>query len=192
MKKLLFLIFCGLLFSFTAVQAQKPGFGLRAGINTNDVGNQIKIGPHFGFYYNWMVADNFAIQPELLYSVQASRIPVSSVSNTRNLSYINIPLMAKLYVAEGLNLQLGPYFGFLMSASTDDDADISIKANFNQTDYGLGMGAGYEFPGGFNIGGRYNLGLVDVSEGLNRDGGTINVDQRYTNQFAQFFLGYTF
>ena len=192
MKKLLILIFCGLLFSVTAVQAQKPGFGLRAGINTNDVGNQIKIGPHFGFYYNWMVADNFAIQPELLYSVQSSRIPVSSVSSTQNLSYINIPLMAKLYVAEGLNLQLGPYFGFLMSASTDDDADISIKANFNQTDYGLGVGAGYEFPGGFNIGGRYNLGLVDVSQGLSTNGGTISVDQRYTNQFAQFFLGYTF
>ncbi len=197
MKKKMFLFLCGLLFTMTAVKAQDSGFGLRAGINTDEVDNEIKIGPHFGVYYNIMLADNFAIQPEILYSIQSSGIPVNdasgaSMSTSQNTSYINIPVMAKLYVAPGLNVQLGPYFGFLMSARSDDDADISLKADFSDTDYGLAAGAAYEFPGGFNIGGRYNLGLADVSEGLNRDGAIGSVDKRYTNQFAQFFIGFTF
>lgn len=196
MKKSLFLMLIGFLFSVTAVHAQENGFGLRAGINTDEVGNQVKIGPHFGIYYNIKTADNFSIQPELLYSVQASQIPVNTGANNEstieNLSYINIPVMAKLYVAEGLNVQAGPYFGFLMAARADDDADISIKADFAQVDYGLGVGAAYEFPGGFNIGGRYNMGLVDVSDGLNRDGSVVNVNKSYTNRFSQFYIGYTF
>lgn len=192
MKKSLFFILFGLLFSVTAVQAQKTGFGLRAGINTDEVGDQIKIGPHAGIYYNIMLADNFAIQPEILYSYQASSIPINNANERQNLSYINIPVMAKLYVAQGLSVDLGPYFGFLMSARSDDDADLSLKADFPQTDYGLAAGASYELPGGFNFGGRYNLGLADVSEGLNRNGAIGTVDKRYTNQFAQFFIGYTF
>ena len=199
MKKslLLLLMLIGFLFSVTAVQAQENGFGLRAGINTDEVGNEIKIGPHFGVYYNIKTADNFSIQPELLYSVQASEIPVNNGANNpesvvENLSYINIPVMAKLYVAPGLNVQAGPYFGFLMAARADDDADISIKADFSKVDYGLGVGAAYEFPGGFNIGGRYNMGLVNVSDGVNRDGSVVKVNKSFTNRFSQFYIGFTF
>lgn len=193
MKKTILLILLGFLFSIPAVQAQKQGFGLRAGINTTSVDNSIAISPHFGLYYSIVVTEKFGLQPELLYSVQPTHFNVNNVSATRNLSYINLPVMAKLYVANGFNLQFGPYVGILASVKSDDDADVSIKANFRGMDYGVGLGAAYEFAGGFNLGTRYNLGLADVSSNaVNSSGTVVTVDTRNTNQYMQFYIGYTF
>lgn len=193
MKKSILLILLGFLFSISAVQAQKQGFGLRAGINSTSVDNKIAISPHFGAYYSIVITENFGLQPELLYSMQPTHFNINNVSATRNLSYINLPVMAKIYVANGFNLQFGPYVGILASVKSDNDADVSVKANFKGMDYGVGLGAAYEFPAGFNIGTRYNLGLADVSSNaVNSTGSVVTVDTRNTNQYMQFYLGYTF
>lgn len=193
MKKLILLFFLGVLFSVSTAQAQKQGFGIKAGINTTSSNSELVIGPHFGLYYNFMLSDNFGLQPELIYSIQSSNFPVNSVSSKRNISYFNVPVMAKVYVANGFNLQFGPYIGFLASVSSDDDADVSLKANYRGTDYGVALGAAYEFPAGFNLGARYNLGLADISENdVKSQSGTVSVNTKDTNQFFQFYLGYTF
>ncbi|MDQ3394476.1 MAG: PorT family protein [Bacteroidota bacterium] len=193
MKKSVLFVFIGLLFSITSVQAQKQGFGLRAGINTTSVDNKIAISPHFGAYYSIVITESFGLQPELLYSVQPTHFNVNNVKATRNLSYFNLPIMAKIYVANGFNLQFGPYVGMLASLRSDDDADVSLKANFKEFDYGVGLGAAYEFPAGFNLGARYNLGLADVSSNaINTTGAVATFDTKNTNQYMQFFIGYTF
>ncbi|CAN5120575.1 porin family protein [soil metagenome] len=174
------------------IYVPKKGFGLRAGLNASNVNNEIALSPHFGAYYSIIITENFGLQPELLYSVQPTHFSNNSLNATRRLSYLNLPIMAKIYVANGLNLQFGPYIGILAAARTDDDADVSIKINFREMDYGVGIGAAYEFMGGFNLGGRYNLGLADVANSVNSSGGVVTLDKRHTNQYAQFFIGYTF
>jgi hypothetical protein len=192
MKKSVLFGLLGLLFSITTAQAQKQGFGLRAGINTSNVNNEIAISPHFGVYYSIIITENFGLQPELLYSVQPTHFSGNNLSSTRRLSYINLPIMAKIYVANGFNLQFGPYVGLLASARSDNDADVSIKINFRDFDYGVGLGAAYEFPAGFNLGARYNLGLANVANSVNTTGSVVTLDKRFTNQYTQFFVGYTF
>lgn len=192
MKKSVLFVFLGLLLSITTVQAQKEGFGLRAGINSSSVNNDIAISPHFGAYYSIVITEHFGLQPELLYSVQPTHFSTNSLSETRRLTYINLPIMAKIYVANGFNLQFGPYVGLLAAARTDDDADVSVKINFRDFDYGVGLGAAYEFPAGFNLGARYNLGLANVANSVRTTGNVVTLDTRHTNQYMQFFIGYTF
>lgn len=170
----------------------KSGFGLRVGLNASEVRNEVRISPHFGAYYSIGITPHFGLQPELLYSVQPTQFTNNSLSETRRLSYLNLPIMAKIYIANGFNLQFGPYVGILASARTDDDADVSVKINFRDFDYGVGVGAAYEFMGGFNLGARYNVGLANVANSVNATGGVVTFDKRQTNQYGQFFIGYTF
>lgn len=197
MKKILLSILVVVLLSFSVAEAQKTGthFGLKGGVNSANFGGdedtKTRFGYHVGPYLSIGVTDRFAIQPELLYSTQGAEVTANNVSRKQDLSYINMPIMAKIYVANGFNIQVGPYVGVLLDFdSHSDDNSASVKVDYKGYDFGIGLGLAYEFPGGFNFGGRYNFGLADVSD---IDAGTtgIEIDAR-TNQVLQFFLGFTF
>ncbi len=79
-----------------------------------------------------MVSDMFAVQPELIYSSQGSDYEESDegfdFSGTVKLDYLNIPVMAKYYVAEGFSVEAGPQVGFLLSAKDEyDGGEEDIK-----------------------------------------------------------------
>lgn len=197
MKKILLSILVVVLLSFSVAEAQKTGthFGLKVGVNSTNFGGdedtKTRFGYHVGPYLSIGVTDRFAIQPELLYSTQGAEVTANNVSRKQDLSYINMPIMAKIYVANGFNIQVGPYVGVLLDFdSHSDDNSASVKVDYKGYDFGIGLGLAYELPGGFNFGGRYNFGLADVSD---IDAGTtgIEIDAR-TNQVLQFFLGFTF
>lgn len=197
MKKILLSILVVVLLSFSVAEAQKTGthFGLKVGINSANFGGdedtKTRFGYHVGPYLSIGVTDRFAIQPELLYSTQGAEVTANNVNRKQDLSYINMPIMAKIYVANGFNIQVGPYVGVLLDFdSHSDDNSASVKVDYKGYDFGIGLGLAYELPGGFNFGGRYNFGLADVSD---IDAGTtgIEIDAR-TNQVLQFFLGFTF
>lgn len=102
------------------------------------------------------------IQPEIIFSEQGSEVKDPQLGSFEsNFSYVNIPIILKLYTVAGINLQAGPQFGFLTSAKLGDE---SIKDEIKGSDVSLGLGVGWDLPFGLTIDGRYNLGLSDVSD----------------------------
>jgi len=72
----------------------------------------------------------------------------------------------KLYTVFGLNLQVGPQFGFLSKAEFDGD---NVKDSFKNSDTSLALGVGWDLPLRLSIDARYNLGLSDISDDPNFD-----------------------
>ncbi len=112
------------------------------------------------------------IQPELLFSRQGSNFQFNSSDGEANFDYINIPIILKLYTVAGINLQMGPQFGFLSGGqvkstingiTTAQDAKDAYKAS----DFSLALGAGWDLPFGLTLDARYNLGLSKINDGNN-------------------------
>lgn len=108
---------------------------------------------------------NIGIQPELIFSQQGSEIDFNGRTINSNFSYVNIPIMVKLYTVAGINLQAGPQFGFL----TNDPQIVNpegqtVNDSIKKSDISLGLGVGWDLPFGVTVDGRYNLGLQNVSE----------------------------
>lgn len=180
MKKLL-LVIAMVAIGFTA-NAQDVKFGAKAGLNISNVRvsgdgitDEMKPDSKISFFVGGMaevkLSDNFAIQPELLYSDQGSSRKVGKSTSSINLGYLNLPIMAKYFVAEGFALEAGPQVGFLLSANAKTELDgksvgdaLDIKKVYKTVDFGLGFGASYTLDFGLNIGARYNLGLTDLAK----------------------------
>src|SRR5699024_12002547 len=94
-----------------------------------------------------------AVQADLLYSQQGAKFKFGKF----DLDYVNVPIVVKYYLIQGLNVQAGPQFGFLVnddvSAGEAKDMDISGVA-----------GLGYDLPFGIRVDARYNFGFTDVSK----------------------------
>ncbi len=182
------------------VNAQNIKFGAKAGLNIANLSNaefskntSSRIAYHVGAMAEIKLNNQFAIQPELLYSAQglSSEVkvgtPQSGVEGTSTvkLNYINIPVMAKYFVMDGLSLEVGPQLGFLTSAKVATDVEVKvngktveipeqyrkefekeygekdIKDETNSIDFGLNFGASYTYNNIY-AGLRYNLGLTDL------------------------------
>lgn len=196
MKKT-FLIFALALGTVVSTQAQEESirFGAKAGLNlasisgddTDDLDGRTSF--HIGGLVEIPISDKFAFQPELLYSAQGSTADIAGTDVTTAIDYINIPLMAKYYVAEGFSLQAGPQVGFLASANAKADGgdDVDIKDQIKGIDFGVNFGLGYQLEMGVFFDGRYNLGLTDIAdERVDGDDGSNQ------NGVFQISVGYKF
>ncbi|WP_298238199.1 porin family protein [uncultured Algibacter sp.] len=171
-------------------------FGVKAGVNfanfTGDDTDNLssRTGFHFGGIVNIPISDAFSVQPEVLYSDQGAEYTMSEGYDGKFvLSYLNIPVMAQLRVAQGLNLEAGPQIGFLLCAedqysSSGDSGEDDIKDDVKGTDFGLNVGINYTMESGLGIGTRYNLGLSELPE--DSEGGN------WKNGVFQFYLAYFF
>jgi len=207
MKKIILSAIVLLGMGYTA-QAQKATFGIKAGVNFATWGGDVddaksRTGFHAGFVAEFNAGQNFAIQPELLYSQQGVRfretgsafgVDYDSEAKLK-FDYLTLPVLFKFYVAEGFNIYAGPQVGYLLNAETDgrfsfgpvdgssssDDDDIRDSAN--DLDFGLTGGIGYDSPTGIFVQARYYAGLSNV----NKDG-----DTDIKNNVFQLSLGYKF
>lgn len=219
MKKQVLLIAVAI-FSFGAMQAQDIRFGAKAGVNFASIGGDFtdgvdgKTGFHVGGVVEIMLTDQFAIQPELLYSAQGAKQEYNedfagvSITYTDKikLDYINIPIMAKYYVTEGFAIEAGPQVGFLVSANSESEADISgnqelidllddedfasedfdISDSTSGLDLGIGAGVSYRLDMGVFFSGRYVLGLSNINDFEGSD------DFKQQNNVIQLSVGYSF
>ena len=184
MKKLIYSLS---LVAFLAVgnvaQAQvRFDLGLKGGLNFSNLNSvssssvqtsySNRTGYHFGAYAMFKFT-KVGIQPEILFSKQGQSFTVNSQNYESSFDYIAIPVMVKLYLAGGLNLQVGPQFGFLSSAKGDiinvSSKNVSatgqdLSAFVKSSDVSLAVGAGFDLPFGLNITARYNIGLSDVNK----------------------------
>ena len=176
--------------------------GVRAGYNlsnlSGDLADEIDTkslsGFHIGLFTEFPVAPRFSIQPEVMYSTQGAKFEGLGSEATLRTQYLNVPVLAKFYVAEGFNLQAGPQIGFLTGAEYQMDGadDIDVSDNMKGTDFGLLFGAGYKVAQGVTIDARYNMGLSNtLDEDANVDEG-VGTDQEWKNGVFQVGIGYQF
>jgi len=189
-----FILFLCISLSWGAAQnsrAQEVGeiaIGVKGGANISSLGgndSQIgsaKVGFHAGFYFAARITDNVALQPEFIFSQQGFRVTDNFAlqASSFNYNYMNLPIIAKIYVADGTSVQLGPQFGYLLSAP-----EVGTD-NVKKFDLSLAMGLGYELPSGLNFAARYNLGLTNTVANAN------NLISSTTNRVFQLSIGYTF
>lgn len=154
-----------LLLSIVAINytlfGQRIDIGLKGGLNFSklnipDINTSQKTGYHLGAYSLFKFA-KIGIQPEFIFSQQGSKVDLGNWDT----KYINIPVILKLYLAGGFNLQAGPQFGFLNKAELDGN---SIKEDLKTADVSLGLGLGWDTPIGLKLDARYNMGLTDNSD----------------------------
>ncbi len=202
MKKLFLAAFA--VFAFASVNAQEVKFGAKAGVNLASIGGDAEDADartsfHVGGVAEIVISDKFSVQPELLFSSQGAKSEYTEdfgefgsfdVEEKLKLSYLNLPVMAKYYVAEGFSLEAGPQIGFLLSADAEVEVDgeseeEDVKDEFKSIDFGLGFGAGYKLDNGLNFSARYTLGLANIAE----DAGD---DFSIQNNVFQISVGYMF
>ncbi|QEC51134.1 outer membrane protein with beta-barrel domain [Anseongella ginsenosidimutans] len=204
MKKhlLLFAIAC-MAFGISTSYGQAT-FGVKAGANLAnanfDTGSSLSVKPDaiIGFYAGptarFDVSSRFAIQPELLLSLQGFKWEfdfetggedVGFDATFQNL-YLNLPVMARFSATEALHLEAGPQVGLLLSSKVkNEDVSVDWEEN-NELDFGLNIGAGYQLPMGLSVEARYNFGLANIFGDMEDDNTSV------TNRVLSLGLGYTF
>jgi hypothetical protein len=79
---------------------------------------------------------------------------------TSRLNYLEVPVLLHLGLAGGLYFEIGPSFGYLLSASADDN---DISEDIKDFDLGAIGGVGFSF-GSLRADLRYNLGMLDIND----------------------------
>ncbi|MEP2772134.1 MAG: porin family protein [Fulvivirga sp.] len=154
----------------------------------------------FGLYGEFMLSDKLGFQPELIFSGQGAKFDQADGSGgtiefKQKLSYVNIPLLANIYLADNFYLQAGPYVGFLTNAEANVSGSLGIlggdnKDSFKSTDFGAMFGLGVK-AGKFDFGLRYQLGLANIAEDFD-DGSGNTVEGDAKNGVIQFGAGFRF
>ena len=192
MKKTMLFV-TGILFLSALSNAQSVRWGVKAGANFSNINAQSseaswgsRTGVHVGLLAHIHLNKNWAIQPELLYSMQGAKSTVAGdETQTINLNYLNVPVLLQYMFDNGFRLQTGPQLGFLMSATSKIGTGEAVKNTefYNKTDFSWSFGAGYLSNIGLGVDARYNLGLTDTY----KPGGL-----RETNNVFQLGLFYMF
>lgn len=170
-----FLFIAAMVLTTTFVAAQESVyFGVKGGLNLSNFSGdgwsdfddgKARTAYHLGLLAEVPVSDRFSIQPEVLYSAQG--YDIQRIDDGQDvefqLDYITVPVLAKVYILEGLSLEAGPQFGFLVQNEVKSpSATFELNEdNFNNFDLSLGLGASYKFNK-FFLYGRYNAGMTDI------------------------------
>lgn len=207
MKKVILSAIAIMVFGF--VKAQEVKFGIKTGLNlsnwTGDTrGTNLKsiFGINAGGFAEIKVSDQFAIQPEILYSTQGTKSKnYGAYIDGRyykgdikmDLSYVNIPVMFK-YSTDGKSfMEAGPQIGFLTSAKArtkldgySETVEQNVKEIFKALDFGLNIGVGYNFSQHLLASLGYNIGLANIAKTESGD------DTKIHNSVFSLSMGYKF
>ncbi|NLR63536.1 PorT family protein [Chitinophaga varians] len=156
-----------------AVKAQTVKFGVKGGLNLAKITNESSAKTRASFYAGGLVNialdQNWAIQPELLYSGQGAKLKSSylggliTTEGTLKTDYINIPVMVQYSIVPAFYLEAGPQLGILAGAKVKGgNVSVDIKDQMKTVDFGIGVGFGYKFDMGLGVSGRYNFGLTNI------------------------------
>lgn len=201
------------LVSTLAVFGQKVNYGIKGGVNlsslnvkNNLVKSTVNSTGRTGFYVGFSsefplsaASDKLFGQIEALYIQNGGKLSTvvprydrygditsyKTFDMESRIQQINMPIVLKYEIVQGLRLNAGGYLGFILSAETRDDDDINWSKDdgYKTVDAGLIFGTEYNFPQGLFVDARYNLGLANISD-------TNLVPAN--NRGFQFGLGYKF
>lgn len=155
----------------------QPKIGMNVAMLTDTEKAVPRIGLAVGVEGEYQVSDIFSISGGVLYSMQdnkyeaASNLLKSKVTNTVKLDYVNVPIMANVYVVKGLAVKLGIQPGFKVSSKLNTDVNTPIaKGNKDADldkvkafDFSIPVGISYEYAN-FQLDARYNFGVTNAFE----------------------------
>lgn len=169
--KSILLIIC-LVSATVSVRAGGVMYGPVLGLNLanqtssdSDESSDIKPGLHIGALLDFYLGDNFSISPAVIYSMKGSQESVNDEIVKSNFNYLEIPLMAKYQLDNGINFSAGPYLGLLLSAKASSDGDdFDLSDFYKPTDFGFKAGVGYTLESGLGFSMNYGTSLTSISE----------------------------
>ncbi|MDF7814411.1 porin family protein [Hymenobacter sp. YC55] len=196
----------------TSVQVGlKTGVSLAVLDGTLNQETSFKPGFHIGGVLRMRPSKHIAVQPEVVYSQQGSdnKIPVGggiTLENKTKLSYLNFPMLVKIYVGDVFHILVGPQAGLLLAARQDGQVgyssgsggsgfrteNLDVKRDF-KSDVSLCGGFGADMKNGLLVSARLNYGLTDI----NNSAYIRQVRDSYGiggihNRVVEFSLGYMF
>lgn len=180
-------------------------FGFRGGLNLADVQGdavtsftgltdlaqgavtrQMRPGFFAGVYATLPLGPGFALEPGLSYSEKGTilrgTVPVAALDflNTRltgtaRLAYVDVPVLAKVFITPGFYLYAGPQVSFLVSGQARAEAsvlgfsayrqDFDISSQLRKVDFAAVGGLGYQFDNGLGLSAGYDYGLSSLDTG---------------------------
>ncbi|WP_448701665.1 porin family protein [Mucilaginibacter sp. AW1-3] len=175
MKKIIFLA-AGLLFA-GAVNAQIK-FGVAGGVNFSNIiktddpnfTTDYRTGFNAGVTMDIHLIGPLSFDPEILYSTKGYKAHTTSGEFNQRTNFIDAPLLAKLKVAPGFGIIVGPQISFLMSTTnTFSNGFSTVQQQHYEDDSN-----------------RFRKSLIDGVLGLNIDlGSNVDLRARYTIDLQQ-------
>lgn len=167
----------------------QPKIGLNVANVSDGDGTDNRIGLVLGGEFEYRVSPIFSLSAGALYSMQGCKgTAEDDDGNTGDVSlkldYINVPILANVYVVKGLAIKLGIQPGFnVRHKATATVSGVNVTTNLpgiKSVDFSIPIGVSYEFNR-FVIDGRYNLGVTKLIDGA---------DSKHS--VFQFTFGYKF
>jgi len=185
MKKTVLLVAVALMgFVSNSFAQESWSFGVKGGLNISTVtGGSFDDPSHrtafnAGVLAEIPIANRFSIQPEVLYSAQGydfASIDEDNIFDTDDnieyqLDYIQVPILAKVYVTDGLSMQAGPSFNFNVNeeldfSPTENGGDVELSDQVSDFEMGAAAGLEYKLNSGFFVQARYTYGFTEVFDG---------------------------
>lgn len=195
--------------ALTPAQAQEsPRVGFKGGLNlsnlyVDDVSDEnARVGFHAGIFTQLLSSEAFAIQPEINYSTKGTAVTyVSGGTNSIsvdhdqrfNLAYLDIPVLAVFKLGRAAEIHAGPYWSYLLRAeiknrngNVNNEFTTIDRDNFDDWDYGLVGGIGFNLGSAAQLGVRYNYGLNNIADSR----GAKALLGSSKNQVAQLYLAF--
>lgn len=151
-------------------------FGISGGLNVADISSDKTaslIGFHGGILTEVKFPVELGVEGGLLYSMKGAKVEGNN-NNPFNLqveevdyrlSYLDVPMVVKLYLLKVLSIQGGPQFSYLLSADYDGN---DVKDNLNSADVSAIVGLGVDVSK-FRASVRYNFGLTEIADGVGKN-----------------------
>lgn len=148
-------------------------FGIKGGLNYStvtkgdfDEGPDPRTSFYIGFYGEIPLVEKvFSIQPEFIYSRQGFENNFTILGNnyksTYKIDYINVPILAKIYLGKTFAIEAGPQFGVKINENIETNNSSSDRNEVNSFDTALAAGVSLNFDSMF-ISGRYTYSLNEV------------------------------
>lgn len=163
-----FALFVFLLLSSSFIlHAQDTHFGLKAGLNISSLDVKpggdydAKAGLHIGALAHVHLAPHFAVQPEVVYSMQGGK----DRGVRWKIDYINVPVLFQYMAGGGFRLQTGPQLGFAVSSKVKSgNVEVDNDDDVNTFDFSWAFGASYLGAGGLGVDARFNIGISNIYE----------------------------
>ena len=167
MKKLLLLCAAAML-SLGTISAQGWAWGPKVGATFATVNGvpdaKVLPGVSAGLFFESIACNWFVIESDLLFSMQGFKIDDGETDASVRLNYISMPVLGKYYVIDGLNLQMGASFDYLIHTGAKvDGTKVDADGSFNRFNIQFLAGLAYDFDFGMVLEGRYRYGLTNIA-----------------------------
>jgi hypothetical protein len=202
-----FLLSLGILVGLNAPSwGQQIRYGLKAGVSLarfttsyNASGARNLVGAAAGVITDAALSEKLSLHPELLYSQKGQRFEGRGPGGFRSsdkfrFHYLDLPVLLRLKFS-GFFAEAGPQAGYLLSArNTHTQSDntmppLTYSSNTTSStrrfDVGYVVGVGYQLRERWELGARYNGGILGINPGSS--GGN-----QPRNSVFQFQAGYLF